>query len=194
MRILFKDVDVIATFDEKRSELTNAWLLVDGTRISSLGSGDPPANHVDEVIDCRGKIMIPGMVNLHHHMYQSLFRCVPAVQNAPLFKWLTYLYEKWKNIDEQAIYVSTIVACTELLLSGCTLTADHLYLFPRSSDRFIDAQVEAARKVGIRFYVTRGSMSLSKEHGGLPPHEVVQTEGHILADSCLLYTSPSPRD
>ena len=195
MRILFKDVDVIVTFDQKGRELINAWLLVDGTRISSLGSEEPPVNQVDEVIDCRGKIMIPGMVNLHHHMYQSLFRCVPDVQNAPLFKWLTYLYEKWKNIDEEAVYISTIIACTELLRSGCTLTSDHLYLFPPNSEHFIDAQVEAARKVGIRFYVTRGSMSLSKEQGGLPPREVVQTEEQILDDServILKYHDSSP--
>ncbi|MCD6321293.1 8-oxoguanine deaminase [Candidatus Bipolaricaulota bacterium] len=193
-RILFKDVDVIATFDEKGRELRGAWLLVEENRIAALGEGEPPPGPFDEVIDGRDQVMLPGMVNTHHHMYQTLFRAVPGAADKKLFDWLVFLYERWRGIDEEAVYVSTIVAGMELLLSGCTTTTDHLYLFPRGRERLIDVQIEAARELGIRFHPTRGSMSLSREEGGLPPKDVVQTEEEILADSERLireYHDPS---
>jgi len=127
--------------------------------------------------------MIPGMVNTHHHLYQTLFRAVPGAQDKKLFDWLIFLYERWRGIDEEAVYVSAIVGLTELLLSGCTLSTDHLYLFPRGKRNLIDVEIEAAKEVGIRFHPTRGSMSLSRKDGGLPPEDVVQTEEEILADS-----------
>ncbi len=182
-RILFKDVEVIATFDREGRELRNGWLLVEGNRIAALGEGEPPPGPFDEVIDGRDRVMIPGMVNTHHHMYQTLFRAVPGAADKKLFDWLVFLYERWRRIDEEAVYVSTIVAGMELLLSGCTTTTDHLYLFPRGKERLIDVQIEAARELGIRFHPTRGSMSLSRKDGGLPPEDVVQTEEEILSDS-----------
>ncbi len=193
-RILFRDVEVIATFDSEGRELRNAWLLVEGNRIAALGEGDPPSGPFDEVIDGRDRVMLPGMVNTHHHMYQTLFRAVPGAADKKLFDWLLFLYERWRGIDEEAVYVSTIVAGMELLLSGCTTTTDHLYLFPRGKERLIDVQIEAARELGIRFHPTRGSMSLSRKDGGLPPDDVVQTEEEILADSERLireYHDPS---
>ncbi|NOX44525.1 MAG: 8-oxoguanine deaminase [Caldiserica bacterium] len=193
-RTLFRDVDVIVTFDREGRELRNAWLLVEGNRIAALGEGDPPSGPFDEVIDGRDRVMIPGMVNTHHHLYQTLFRAVPGAADKKLFDWLVFLYERWRGIDEEAVYVSTIVGGMELLLSGCTTTTDHLYLFPRGRERLIDVEIEAAQELGIRFHPTRGSMSLSREDGGLPPGDVVQTEEEILADSERLireYHDPS---
>ncbi len=193
-RILFKNVEVIATFDREGRELKNGWLLVEGNRIAALGEGEPPPGPFDEVIDGHDRVMIPGMVNTHHHMYQTLFRAVPGAADKKLFDWLVFLYERWRGIDEEAVYVSTVVAGMELLLSGCTTTTDHLYLFPRGRERLIDIQIEAARELGIRFHPTRGSMSLSRKDGGLPPEDVVQTEEEILADSERLireYHDPS---
>ncbi|RLE34101.1 8-oxoguanine deaminase [Candidatus Acetothermia bacterium] len=193
-RILFRDVEVIATFDREGRELRNAWLLVEGNRIAALGEGARPSGPFDEVIDGRDRVMIPGMVNTHHHLYQTLFRAVPGAADRKLFDWLLHLYERWRGIDEEAVYVSTIIGCMELLLSGCTTTADHLYLFPKGRERLIDVEIEAARELGIRFHPTRGSMSLSREEGGLPPKDVVQAEEEILADSERLireYHDPS---
>jgi len=191
---LFRDVEVIATFDREGRELRNAWLLVEGNRIAALGEGARPSGPFDEVIDGRDRVMIPGMVNTHHHLYQTLFRAVPGAADRKLFDWLLFLYERWRGIDEEAVYVSTIIGCMELLLSGCTTTADHLYLFPKGRERLIDVEIEAARELGIRFHPTRGSMSLSREEGGLPPKDVVQAEEEILADSERLireYHDPS---
>ena len=194
-RILFRGVEVIATFDREGRELHGAWLLVEGNRIAALEEGEPPPGPFDEVIDGRDRVMLPGMVNTHHHMYQTLFRAVPGAADKKLFDWLLFLYERWRGIDEEAVYISTIVAGMELLLSGCTTTTDHLYLFPRGRERLIDVEIEAARALGIRFHPTRGSMSLSRDEGGLPPRDVVQTEEEILADSERLireYHDPSP--
>ncbi len=182
-RILFRDVEVIATFDREGRELKKAWLLVEGNRIAALGEGEPPSGPFDEVIDGRDRVMLPGMVNTHHHLYQTLFRAVPGAQDKKLFDWLVFLYERWRGIDEEAVFISAAVGLMELLLSGCTLSTDHLYLFPRGKKNLIDVEIEAAKEVGIRFHPNRGSMSLSRKEGGLPPEDVVQTEEEILADS-----------
>ncbi|MEN3009932.1 MAG: 8-oxoguanine deaminase [Candidatus Bipolaricaulaceae bacterium] len=182
-RILFRDVEVIATFDPQGRELRHAWLVVEGNRIAALGEGEPPAGPYDEVIDGRDRVMLPGMVNTHHHLYQTLFRAVPGAQDKKLFDWLLFLYERWRGIDEEAVYVSAVVGLCELLLSGCTTSTDHLYLFPKGKKHLIDVEIEAAKEVGIRFHPNRGSMSLSRKEGGLPPEDVVQTEEEILADS-----------
>lgn len=182
-RILFRDVDVIATFDAARRELPGGWLLVEGNRIAALGNSPAPTGSFDEVISGRDRVMLPGMVNTHHHLYQTLFRAVPGASDKELFDWLVFLYERWRGIDEDAVRTSAIVGCLELLLSGCTTTTDHLYLFPRGQAELTDVEIEAALQVGIRFHPTRGSMSLSREDGGLPPPDVVQKEQDILRDS-----------
>ena len=182
-RILFRDVDAIATFDAERRELRGGWLLVEGNRIAALGNAPPPAGPFGEVVSGRDRVMIPGMINTHHHLYQTLFRAVPGAQDKELFDWLVFLYEKWRGIDEDAVRTSAIVGCLELLLSGCTTTTDHLYLFPRGREKLTDIEIEAAEGVGIRFHPTRGSMSLSRDDGGLPPPDVVQKEEEILRDS-----------
>ncbi len=135
------------------------------------------------ILDCSDHVVLPGFVNTHHHFYQTLTRNIPAVQNAKLFDWLVYLYEIWKYIDEEAIYYSSLLAMGELLKTGCTLSTDHHYLYPRDINCDIMAtQFKAARTLGMRFSPTRGSMSLSKKDGGLPPDSVVQTNDEILND------------
>jgi len=136
------------------------------------------------VIDCSRLIAVPGLVNTHHHFFQTLTRNIPAVQNAKLFDWLVYLYEIWKGIDEKAVSVSSLLAMSELLKTGCTATTDHHYLYPNSfSQDMMGLQFAAAEKTGIRFSPTRGSMSLSRKDGGLPPDTVVQSDSEILEDS-----------
>jgi len=129
-------------------------------------------------------VVIPGFVNTHHHFYQTLTRNLPAVQNAELFDWLVYLYEVWKHLDEEAVYYASMLAMAELLKTGCTTSTDHHYVYPQNvSGDLIGAQFKAAANLGMRLSPTRGSMSLSKKDGGLPPDNVVQTEDEILKDS-----------
>ncbi len=136
------------------------------------------------IIDCSSHVVLPGFVNTHHHFYQTLTRNIPAVQNAKLFDWLLYLYEIWQYIDEEAIYYSSLLAMGELLKTGCTLSTDHHYLYPKAiSCDVMATQFKAAETLGMRFSPTRGSMSLSKKDGGLPPDSVVQTDDEILIDS-----------
>ncbi|MCK5198288.1 MAG: 8-oxoguanine deaminase, partial [Spirochaetales bacterium] len=138
----------------------------------------------DRVIDCSTHVIVPGFVNTHHHFYQTLTRNLPAVQDAKLFDWLVYLYEIWKNLDEDAIYYSSQLAMGELLKTGCTTSTDHHYVYPHSvKDDIMGLQFKAAEDVGMRFSPTRGSMSLSRKDGGLPPDSVVQTDDEILQDS-----------
>ncbi len=143
-----------------------------------------------------GKVVLPGFINTHHHLYQTLFRGVDEVQEMPLFPWLKGLYEFWKHLNEETVYYGSLVGFSELLRTGCTTTADHHYVFPKhAASTLIDEQFKAAAEIGIRFHATRGSMSLSKEDGGLPPKEVVQTEEEILSDSVRLiekYNDTSP--
>lgn len=136
------------------------------------------------IIDCSHCVVLPGFVNTHHHFYQTLTRNIPEVQNAKLFDWLVHLYEVWKRIDEEAVFYSSMVAIAELLKTGCTTSTDHHYLYPGGfRGDLMGIQFEAAEKLGIRFSPSRGSMSLSKKDGGLPPDSVVQTEEEILKDS-----------
>lgn len=185
--------------DDARRRLPDGWILVEDDRVVSLGSGEPPREAAAgpvRSIDATGKVVLPGLVNTHHHLPQTLTRNVPAVQEAPLFRWLTDLYEVWRGMDAAAVGVAARVGLAELLLTGCTTTTDHLYLFPRGQERLIDVEIEAARALGIRFHPTRGSMSRGRSQGGLPPDEVVQSEEVILADSLRLareHHDPRPR-
>ncbi|MDP1780779.1 MAG: 8-oxoguanine deaminase, partial [Hydrogenophaga sp.] len=135
----------------------------------------------DETIDARGHLVMPGLVNTHHHMYQSLTRAVPAVQNAELFGWLRGLYPIWTGLTPEMVQVSTQVAMAELLMSGCTTSSDHLYLYPNGVQ--LEDSIEAAQAIGMRFVATRGSMSVGQSQGGLPPDSVVEREDAILQDS-----------
>lgn len=193
-RTLFVDFDVVATMDAARREIAGGFVLVEGNRIVAVGD-DATDIGADEVVRGDGKLLLPGFVNTHHHLYQALFRNVPGASDAKLFDWLIFLYERWKGIDEHAMRVSSTIACSELLLSGATTSTDHCYLYPKNGGNILAADIEGAQAAGIRFHPTRGSMSLSKKDGGLPPDSVVQTESEILADCQRMiesYHDPEP--
>jgi cytosine/adenosine deaminase-related metal-dependent hydrolase len=184
MRTLIRDARLIITMDDSRRRIPGGYVVIDGEAITEVGAGEPPASvNAGRTIDARGKIVLPGLVNTHHHLPQTLTRNVPRVQEAPLFTWLTELYEVWRGTTADGVDAATRVGLGELLLTGCTTTTDHLYLFPRGEDRLIDVEIAAARDLGIRFQPTRGSMSRGRSLGGLPPDDVVQDEETILADS-----------
>ena len=180
--ILLKNCLAVATVNDSDEVICNADILVEGNQISAVG--DNISENADEIINCENKVALPGFVNTHHHLYQMLTRNLPAGQNAKLFDWLVYHYEIWRGISPEAIQISASCALAELLLTGCTTAADHLYLFPENAGgELIDAEIQAAEERGIRFHPTRGSMSRGKSNGGLPPDDVVQTESEILKDS-----------
>jgi len=193
--ILFRNVYHLATMNDARDRLSGVDVLVEGKRVARIGAGIAPTPGT-RIIDCSSMLMIPGLVNLHHHFYQTLVRNVPAAQNRKLFDWLTTLYEVWAHLSPRAVRASTRLACAELLLTGCTMTSDQMYVFPRGVEEdLIAAEIEAARGIGIRFHPTRGSMSRGKSLGGLPPDSVVQTADEILADSSRLverFHDPGP--
>ena len=166
------------------AEGADEGVVVDGDRIVELvASGRKPTVTVSSTIDLAGRVLLPGLINTHHHFYQTLTRAVPVALNKPLFPWLLSLYAVWQNLDDEMLAAATELAGLELMLSGATTVADHHYIFPGGLERAIDVQVRALRKLGCRGMLTRGSMSVGKDHGGLPPASVVQAEDVILADS-----------
>lgn len=191
--LLLENCRLVATMDDAGAELRSVSVAIEGGWISSIGSR--PDGDFDRRIDARDLVVIPGFVNTHHHLYQTLTRAFPESQGQTLFPWLEQLYPIWVGLDEDMIAASTRAGLAELLLSGCTTSADHLYVFPPGSEQFIDAEVAAARDIGMRFHPTRGSMDLSRKDGGLPPDKVVQPIDAILADServIGLYHDPNP--
>lgn len=170
-----------ATWTGNQSPAANG-IVVDGSVITELVNGEP-ASPVDEIYDAGKCVLLPGLVNCHHHFYQTLTRALPSALNKELFEWLVSLYPVWANLDEEAIRASTTTAVCELLLSGCTTTTDHHYVFSNQTTNGIDIQAEVTERLGIRAILTRGSMSLGKSAGGLPPDEVVQNADDILRDS-----------
>lgn len=192
--LLIKDATALAILEPGRPYLRGGYILIRDGFIEGLGTGPPPGP-ADETIDASGKVVLPGFVNAHHHLYQTLTRAYPPAMDAPLFAWLKALYPLWARLDEEAVYLAALVGMAELMLSGCTTTTDHHYIFTQSLERAIDLEIEAAREIGIRFHPCRGSMSLGEEEGGLPPQSVVQKEEEVLADSERLikrYHDPSP--
>lgn len=181
--LLITNAEVLVTMDDQRRELRGASLLVRGRCIDSIWPAGalPPGTTADEVIDARGHAVLPGLVNTHHHMYQSLTRAIPAAQDAELFSWLKTLYPIWAGLTPEMVQVSTQVAMAELLLSGCTTSSDHLYLYPNGVR--LDDSIHAAAQIGMRFHAARGSMSVGESAGGLPPDSLVETEPAILADT-----------
>lgn len=179
--VLLKNASGIISCDEENKIYYNADMYIRDGEIISIGTVDLKA---DECYDMTGKYIYPGLVNTHHHLYQTFTRNLLKVQKMELFDWLTTLYEIWRGIDEETIYLSSLVGMGELIKYGCTTCFDHHYVFPRNnSEYFIDRQFEAADKLGIRFYASRGSMSLGKKDGGLPPDDLVQDVDTILSDS-----------
>ncbi|MBI4870006.1 MAG: 8-oxoguanine deaminase [Candidatus Riflebacteria bacterium] len=192
--ILIKNALLVATMDDARTTVPGGDVHLEGNRVVAVGRDLQV--HADLVLDARDCVVLPGFVNCHHHMYQTLTRAIPAVQDEPLFGWLLYLYHVWKHFTPEAVETGALVGLGELLLTGCTTSADHYYVFPRSQPGdLLDRTIDAARTLGIRFHPTRGSMSLGKSKGGLPPDETTQTEEEILADCERLvsrYHDPAP--
>lgn len=185
--LLIKNARVLVTMDEQRREIDNGAIYVRDNVIEQVGAtSDLPAT-ADEVIDAAGHVVTPGLVNTHHHMYQSLTRVIPAAQDGELFNWLTNLYPIWANLNAEMVHVSTLTAMSELILSGCTTSSDHLYIYP--NDCKLDDSIEAAAKIGMRFHAARGSMSVGQSKGGLPPDRVVEDEKAILKDTQRLIES-----
>lgn len=188
MRLLLKNIYHLYTGNDQRQRQRGVDVLIDGQQIAQIGR-DVPAEGA-RVIDCSTKLVVPGLINTHHHMYQTLQRNIPAAQNVELFDWLITLYPIWAHLDAEVIDVSTQLACAELLKTGCTTSSDHHYVFPQGiAEDLIATQFSAAEKLGMRFCATRGSMSRGKSSGGLPPDSVVQDEDVILQDSQRLISA-----
>ena len=157
--------------DDARREIPDGAVFVRGNRIEQVGATATIPAEADEVLDLRGHVVLPGLVNTHHHMFQSLTRAVPAAQDAELFGWLKALYPIWARLTPDMIRTSTLTAMAELILSGCTTSSDHLYIYPNGCQ--LDDTIGAAAEIGMRFHATRGSMSVGESAGGLPPDAVV---------------------
>jgi cytosine/adenosine deaminase-related metal-dependent hydrolase len=181
--LLIHRATCIATQDDAQTELTNASIVIKDNLIERIIADGVPIDltQFDEVIDARRHVVIPGMVNTHHHMVQCLTRAIPGVQNAELFSWLKGLYPIWAGLTPEMVRTATQVAMAELLLSGCTTSSDHLYIYPNGIR--LEDSIEAAHTIGMRFTATRGSMSVGESQGGLPPDRVVETEPFILKES-----------
>ena len=191
--LLIKNAAILVTMDDRRREISGGGLFVRDGFIEKVGPTSEIPSKADEVLDLSGHLILPGLVNTHHHFYQTLTRAVPAAQDANLFNWLRTLYPIWARMTPDDIFISTQTALAELALSGCTTASDHLYLFPNGSR--LDDEIAAAREIGIRIQASRGSMSLGESKGGLPPDSVVDTEANILRDSQRLietYHDPKP--
>ncbi len=179
--LLVKNAQIAVTMDSHRREIEGGGLFIKDGFIEQVGPTDQLPEQADQVLDLAGHLLMPGLVNTHHHFYQTLTRVVPAAQNVNLFHWLKTLYPIWARMTPEDIRISTRTALAELALSGCTTASDHLYLFPNGSR--LDDEIQAARGIGLRLHASRGSMSLGESDGGLPPDSVVEEEDFILKDS-----------
>jgi 8-oxoguanine deaminase len=189
--LLVRHAEVLVTMDGP--EIADGALLARDGWIEAVGPTDELPDRADVVVDLTGHVVLPGLINTHHHLYQTLTRVVPGAQDAGLFDWLTVLYPIWASMTPEHVKVATTLGLSELALSGCTTALDHQYLWPNGSR--LDDQIEGADPVGVRFHVSRGSMSLGESDGGLPPDSVVEDEDSILADSQRVieeYHDPSP--
>ncbi|MEL7074877.1 MAG: 8-oxoguanine deaminase [Cyanobacteria bacterium J06643_13] len=180
--LLVKNIHTLVTMDDDRREIRRGALLVRDNVIEQIGTTEELPDTADEVLDLEDRhIVLPGLVNTHHHFFQNLTRVTPAGQNGDLFQWLTAHYPLWSNLTAEGMYHSSKLAAAELVLSGCTTSSDHHYLFP--NDCVLDEQIRAVADIGMRFHASRGSMSVGKSDGGLPPDSLVEPEADILKDS-----------
>jgi 8-oxoguanine deaminase len=179
--MLIKNARLLATMDDADTCLPDGGMLIEDNVIRQVGPTAQLPAEADQVIDARDMVILPGLVNTHHHFYQTLTRNVPAAQNATLFGWLKTLYPIWAGMTPEAIAVSTRIAIAELMLSGCTTASDHTYIWPNGAR--LDDQIAAAAEMGFRFHAARGSMSVGESKGGLPPDRIVEDEEAILRDS-----------
>ena len=183
---LIKNIHTLITMDDERREIKNGAIFVRDNVIEQVGTTDELTDELlgraDNLLDLKGRyVVLPGLVNTHHHFFQTLTRAVPAAQNGTLFEWLQTLYPIWSNLTAEGVYASAQMAAAELMLSGCTTASDHLYLFP--NDCTLDDEIRAVREIGLRFHASRGSMSVGESKGGLPPDALVEQEADILKDS-----------
>lgn len=178
--LLIKNALRVVVMDDAGTEYSGADVLIRGRVIVSVGKNLEEDGA--QVLDARGCVVIPGMINTHHHLCQTLTRATPAAQDAKLFDWLTYHYTVWRHLTPEYAALGATVGLGELLLTGCTTSTDHTYLYPRGLTGLVDAQIEAAKTLGIRFHPTRGSMSVGSSQGGLPPDDCTQAEEEILRD------------
>ena len=179
--LLLKNADVLVTIDAERREIAGGGVFIRDGVIEAVGTADQLPASADQVISLAGCVALPGLINTHHHMYQSLTRAIPGAQDAELFAWLRRLYPIWGGLTPEMIRVSTLTAMAELILSGCTTSSDHLYIFPNGSR--LDDSIDAAATLGMRFHAARGSMSVGESAGGLPPDALVESEEAILKDT-----------
>jgi 8-oxoguanine deaminase len=180
-RLLVADCDIVVTMDDAGRELRGASILIEDGVITWLGAGRPSPMPETEIVDGRGCVALPGLVNVHHHLYQALTRA--RAQGSGLFGWLTELYPVWANVDAEWVHVAASAGLAELALSGCTTSTDHHYVFPAGAGDLLAAAIEAAGEIGLRFHPCRGSMDLGASEGGLPPDRVVQAIDTILAET-----------
>ena len=191
--LLIKNAAILVTMDSHRREIAGGGLYIRDGFIEQVGQTNELTAQADEILDMAGCIVLPGLINTHHHFYQTLTRVVPAAQNSNLFNWLKTLYPIWGRMTGDDIRISTQTALAELVLSGCTTASDHLYIFPNGA--LLDDEIQAAGEIGVRIHASRGSMSLGESKGGLPPDRVVEDEDFILKDSQRLieqYHDPNP--
>jgi len=179
--LLVRNADVLVTMDEARREIPGGGLFAEGNRITAVGRTRELPESADRILDLAGHVVVPGLVNTHHHMYQSLTRALPAAQDSGLFEWLEALYPVWGRMTPEMLRISTQTAMAELILSGCTTSSDHLYLFPNGCR--LEDSIQSAAEIGMRFHATRGSMSVGRSRGGLPPDSLVEDEAAILKDT-----------
>jgi cytosine/adenosine deaminase-related metal-dependent hydrolase len=203
MKLLLKGADVVVTMDGERREIAGGSVFIEGNAIAAVGSDAEVSAWVDrdlirrapqQVVDLKGCVVLPGLVNGHHHLYQTLTRAIGTGRGLALFDWLKTLYPIWGGMDPKAVYLSAKLGLAELLLSGATTVADHLYMYPNGVR--IDDEIAAARELGVRFHPTRGSMSVGESDGGLPPDRLVENEKTILEDSLRAiqtFHDPLPR-
>jgi 8-oxoguanine deaminase len=193
--LLIRNIHTLITMDAKDTVLRGAYLYAEDGEIKQLGIQLPKGLRADRTIDARYSAGLPGLINTHHHLCQTLTRACAAAADMELFDWLRTLYPLWGRLEEESMHAAALVGMAELLLSGCTTTTDHHYLFPRGQKKLIDAEIAAAREIGIRFHPTRGSMSRGRSKGGLPPDSEVQSEDEILEDCervIRTYHDPAP--
>lgn len=191
--LLVRHAAVLATMDDAGTEIPDGGLYAVDGLVEQVGPSDELPATADEVVDARNHVVLPGLVNTHHHFYQTLTRAVPGAQDVGLFGWLRTLYPMWARLTPDHVRLATQVALCELARSGCTTSSDHQYLFPNGSR--LDDQIDAAADVGLRFHAARGSMSLGESDGGLPPDDVVEDEDTILTDTERVisrYHDPEP--
>ncbi len=179
--LLVKNISTLITNDADLGDFKDGAIYAEDNEIKQVGRTADLPKTADKVIDAAGRMVLPGFVNTHHHFYQTLTRAVPGAMDEKLFDWLVRLYPIWGELDPEATYISSQIAMAELILTGCTTASDHMYLWPHGA--LLDDQIRAASEIGLRFHAVRGSMTLGRSQGGLPPDHVVQTQDEILKDS-----------